>query len=161
MNFRQLTSVLLAVLMLTFTLRAQTTTKNVEPGKEVKLVEDKQEIKVTKDPKNGTAQVNPPTGTDQTFKLLYRANDASERTTDELEYQINGGPLQKVSINVEPKALEFNPKANQDIFKAIFLLFLLAAVLESALAVIFNWRPFVETFNARAVRPLVSFLVAY
>jgi hypothetical protein len=25
----------------------------------------------------------------------------------------------------------------------------------------FNWRPFVETFNARAVKPLVSFVVAY
>src|SRR5437773_1039830 len=43
--------------------------------------------------------------------------------------------------------------------KAIFVLFVLALVLESALAVIFNWRPFVETFNARATRPLISFVV--
>ena len=41
------------------------------------------------------------------------------------------------------------------------MLFVLAVVLESSLAVIFNWRPFVETFNARAVRPVISFLVAY
>jgi hypothetical protein len=44
--------------------------------------------------------------------------------------------------------------------KAIFVLFVLAVVLESALAVVFNWRPFVETFNPRAVRPLVALVVA-
>jgi hypothetical protein len=52
------------------------------------------------------------------------------------------------------------PEVYEQGFKAIFLLFVLAVVLESALAVLFNWRPFVETFNARAVRPLVSFIVA-
>ncbi|MER8810379.1 hypothetical protein [Mesorhizobium australicum] len=44
--------------------------------------------------------------------------------------------------------------------KAIFVLFVLALVLESALAVLFNWRPFIETFNPRAIRPLVAFIVA-
>ena len=45
--------------------------------------------------------------------------------------------------------------------KAIFVLFVLAIVIESALAVVFNWRPFVETFNARAVRPLIAVAVAF
>jgi hypothetical protein len=40
-------------------------------------------------------------------------------------------------------------------------LFLIAVLLESALALVFNWRPFIETFNARATRPLVAFLVAW
>lgn len=40
------------------------------------------------------------------------------------------------------------------------MLFVLATVLESALAILFNWRPFVETFNARAVRPVVSLAFA-
>jgi len=42
----------------------------------------------------------------------------------------------------------------------VLTLFLLAVLLESALAIIFNWRPFIESFNARATRPLVSFGVA-
>jgi hypothetical protein len=42
----------------------------------------------------------------------------------------------------------------------VLTLFLLAVLLESALAVVFNWRPFIESFNARATRPLVSFGVA-
>jgi hypothetical protein len=45
--------------------------------------------------------------------------------------------------------------------KAIFVLFVLAIVIESTLAVVFNWRPFVETFNARAVRPLIAVAVAF
>jgi hypothetical protein len=39
-------------------------------------------------------------------------------------------------------------------------LFLFAVLLESALALLFNWRPFVEVLNPRAVRPLVAFIVA-
>lgn len=42
----------------------------------------------------------------------------------------------------------------------VLTLFLIAVLLESALALVFNWRPFVETFNARATRPLIAFLVA-
>lgn len=155
------TSLLFSIFILAFTLHAQTSNLNVEPGKEIRVAENKQEIKITKSPKNGTALVNAPTASDPTFKLIYTGNDATEKTGDELEYQIGGNPAQKVAINIEPKALEFNSSSSQAIFKAVFLLFLLAVVIESALAIIFNWRPFVETFNARAVRPLVSFFVAY
>lgn len=42
----------------------------------------------------------------------------------------------------------------------VLTLFLIAVLLESALAVLFNWRPFIETFNARATRPLIAFVVA-
>ncbi|MBV8048301.1 MAG: hypothetical protein JO171_14175, partial [Paludibacterium sp.] len=54
----------------------------------------------------------------------------------------------------------FSDDASPEAFKALFLLFVLATVLESALAIVFNWRPFAETFNARAVRPVVSFFVS-
>jgi hypothetical protein len=46
-------------------------------------------------------------------------------------------------------------------FNALFTLFVLAVLLESALALLFNWRPFVETFNSRGVKPLIAFVVAY
>ncbi|WP_431862532.1 hypothetical protein [Azospirillum sp.] len=42
----------------------------------------------------------------------------------------------------------------------VLTLFFLAVLLESALALLFNWRPFIETFNARATRPLIAFVVA-
>ena len=43
----------------------------------------------------------------------------------------------------------------------VLTLFLIAVLLESALALVFTWRPFIETFNARATRPLVAFLAAW
>ena len=58
-------------------------------------------------------------------------------------------------------SVSLRPGAYEQVFQAVFLLFMLAIVLESGLAVIFNWRPFVERFNARAVKPLLSFIAAY
>lgn len=100
-------------------------------------------------------------GTPSGFRLLYKPNDTVEKTSDELTYSIDGGSVQTLKIDIIPAAPGFSPQAYEASFKAIFLLFILAVVLESALAVLFNWRPFVETFNARAVRPLVAFVVAY
>ncbi len=41
--------------------------------------------------------------------------------------------------------------------RAILKLFVLAVVLESALALLFNWRPFLMTFDGRGVKSLISF----
>lgn len=48
------------------------------------------------------------------------------------------------------------PESGQTIVK----LFVLAALLESALALLFNWRPFVVTLDGRAVKPLLTFIAA-
>jgi hypothetical protein len=56
--------------------------------------------------------------------------------------------------------VELSDQVYQESFKAVFLLLVLAVILESALALVFNWRPFVENLNSRAVRPLVALLVA-
>lgn len=43
---------------------------------------------------------------------------------------------------------------------ALTKLAVIAVILEQALAVIFDWKPFRETFDRKAVKPLVSFLFA-
>jgi hypothetical protein len=60
----------------------------------------------------------------------------------------------------QEKNITLEDQVYEESFKAIFLLFVLAVILESALALVFNWRPFVENLNSRAVRPLVAFIVA-
>jgi hypothetical protein len=40
-------------------------------------------------------------------------------------------------------------------------LFVLAVILESALAVIFHWRPYLARFDGKAVNPLLTFLAAF
>lgn len=44
--------------------------------------------------------------------------------------------------------------------KGLFALFAIALVLESALHLVFSWRPFIATLDGQAVKPLVSFAVA-
>lgn len=48
-----------------------------------------------------------------------------------------------------------------DMFKILFAVFVLAVVIESALALIFNWRPFLMRFDGRGVRSLVAFAVSW
>jgi hypothetical protein len=54
--------------------------------------------------------------------------------------------------------------ANGDLFtssfKALFVLFILAVILESGLAIIFNWKLFFTIFDTRATKPLVAIVVA-
>lgn len=45
-------------------------------------------------------------------------------------------------------------------FRILFKLFIVAAVLEQALALLFNWKPFREFLDERATKPLVAFAVA-
>lgn len=45
-------------------------------------------------------------------------------------------------------------------FRILFKLFVIAAVLEQALALLFNWKPFRKYLDERATKPLVAFLTA-
>jgi hypothetical protein len=45
-------------------------------------------------------------------------------------------------------------------FKALFVLFILAVLLESGLAVIFNWKLFQTTFDTKATKPIIAVIVA-
>lgn len=48
-----------------------------------------------------------------------------------------------------------------EMFKILFAIFVLAVVIESALALIFNWRPFLTRFDGRGVRSLVAFVISW
>ena len=56
------------------------------------------------------------------------------------------------SVRAQPGsvAAHLSPDALGAATTTVLVLFFIAVLLESALAVLFNWRPFVETFNARA-----------
>jgi hypothetical protein len=140
---------------------SQTTAASVIAGKETTIFESASKIEIKAKPVKGSARIAVSATDPKTYRLLYTANSAVDRATDELTYQKEGDPAATtLKIDTAPPAPGFTDRTYQESFKAIFLLFVLAVVLESALAVIFNWRPFVETFNARAVRPLISFVVA-
>src|SRR5262249_46470395 len=132
----------------------------VTPGQTTQLAEAKQNITVSTAPSKGTTtQEMGGSGAEHYVKLFYKANDVKDKATDSIIYVLDGGAAQTTTINIEPKQ-GLTDQTYPEGAKALFLLFTLAVILESALAVLFNWRPFIETFNARAVRPVVSFVVA-
>ena len=156
-------SLAVALLLLPSFVLGQVGSTTVKAGEDTTLLETKQKVEITKSPGAGVARIeSTAAGADQVHKLIYKANATARKAADELEYTLDGSqPAQKLELEIEPKPLEMEPGAHEKIFKAVFLLFMIAVVLESALAILFNWRPFVELFNARAVRPVVTFVVAY
>jgi hypothetical protein len=113
---------------------------------------------VTPSPKLGDLRTVGDASGDAPVLVLYKARDTTTVVTETLTCTV-GTQKQTLNITVSP-ASGFGPQAYSEAFKALFLLFVLAVFLESALAILFNWRPFVETFNSRAVKPVVSLAFA-
>ena len=118
---------------------------------------------VTGTPKFGDLRTVGDATTDMPVRILYKAKDTTTAQTDNLTCVVG---TQKTAVNVmvspatRSNTTDFSPQAYPEAFKALFLLFVLAIFLESALAILFNWRPFVEPFNSRAVKPVVSLAFA-
>ncbi|TCA34320.1 hypothetical protein E0H70_07240 [Rhizobium leguminosarum bv. viciae] len=93
--------------------------------------------------------------------LRYTATKGKANVSETVVCHIAGDVEKNVEVNIRSI-----PSAAPDTMygaaaKTLVLLFALAILLESALAGVFRWRPFVEIFNPRAVRPLVAFLLAW
>lgn len=113
--------------------------------------------KITKQGAKGEVKLVPLAG--GTFRLDYTANWTDTPLTDKVEYTLPAQQPTSVDITIEPVAA-FGPEVYEQAGKAVFLLFVLAVILESALALLFNWKPFVENLVPRAVRPVIAFLAA-
>lgn len=117
---------------------------------------------ITTLPANGEARkvAGPTAGT---FKLEYTAKATTSALTDKVGYKTtSGGVEQTIDIKIDPMppAPGFSGQVYEQAGRAVFLLFVLAVILESALALLFNWKPFVEYLVPRAVRPLIAFFAA-
>jgi hypothetical protein len=56
---------------------------------------------------------------------------------------------------------EVSPDVYNKMFKILFAVFAIAVVLESALALVFNWRPFLKYFDGRGVKSLISLALGW
>ncbi|PND38312.1 hypothetical protein C1O66_12785 [Paucibacter aquatile] len=110
-------------------------------------------------PKYGTLRMTGDPSKEEPVHVFYKAAEAATAVSEKLTCATGSGE-RKLTIEVVPKGRNnttgFSDEVYPEAFKALFLLLAVATVLESALAILFNWRPFVETLNARAVRPVVS-----
>ncbi|HEX8572493.1 MAG TPA: hypothetical protein VF759_07065 [Allosphingosinicella sp.] len=64
------------------------------------------------------------------------------------------------SADEPPPNPEVDKEVYAQVFRLLFIIFALAVVLESGLAVIFNWRPFLRRFDGRGVRTVIAFFAA-
>ena len=102
-----------------------------------------------------TALVPTPGQTPSTFDLVYVA-PATAGILDTIICQQAGQPYTRVVQVESPPPTLTSPEIYDMSFRAIYVLFMLAVLVESGLAVLFNWRPFLEYFDGRGVKTVVA-----
>jgi hypothetical protein len=145
-------------------LAAETVSGAVKAGESTTVKEGASAFYVKTRPKEGTAEVLAPETKGGAFKLRYTARPSSDARADEFTFQIGDDATEhtaKIAIIENPAAaLTMGPVAYEASFKALFTLFVFAVLLESALALIFNWRPFTDNLVPRSVRPMIALVAA-
>jgi hypothetical protein len=131
----------------------------VAGGQDLEVAIDVKPIVVTKAPVRGLAKVTNPTGTNNT--LTYSAPLVDTETSETIEYKVGDAAAVTKTVRVTPTTPLLSGGAMAASAKVLAALLVLAIILENALALLFNWRPFLELLNRKAVQPLVAFGVAY
>jgi hypothetical protein len=141
-------------------LAAAQVAKDVTIGGTVEVDRADQPITIT-DPKPtlGAAAVG---AEDKQNILVYiapqRAADGQKATVN---YKVGSDAKSAVVTMRELAPTLTDPQFYQASFKAIFVLFILAVLVESGLALIFRWRPFMETFDSRSANAVVAFVFSF
>lgn len=93
------------------------------------------------------------------FDLVYTAPKDGAGKTATLRFSPVGRPAETVDIQIGPAGGVWGDNY-APAFKALFALFVVAVLLEWALALLFNWRVFLTYFDSRGAKTVVSFGVA-
>ncbi len=137
--------------------------KTVQSGAAVVIVPPSEKVIEDKSgPLKGTVRIIDQATTPKTYSLIYLAPKTTVDFTDAVKYSdgTDHTVLVSVAAGAEPPTL-ISPDIYSQSFKALFVLFIIATILESGLAVIFNWRPFIQLFDARGVKTIISFVFAW
>ena len=107
-------------------------------------------IAVTTDAKRGKTSVSESASTPKQFTLLYTAPETSAAFTESVVF------TNPSSRSVDVTVIPGDGAIYQQAFKSLFVLFVLALLLESGLAVLFRWRPFLVYLDGRGVKTVVN-----
>jgi hypothetical protein len=151
-------------LMLLFALAPQMAAgqeaKDVAIGGTVEVDRTDEAITIT-DPKPSFGALV--TGTDGKINILVYI--APQQGVEGQKATVNykaGSDAKSVVITMrEPAPTLTDPAFYQASFRAVFVLFILAVLVESGLALIFHWRPFVENFDTSSSNAVVAFVFSY
>ena len=106
----------------------------------------------------GSVDINMSEGDPISYDIVFTAPTDGEGKTALVTFTTNG-QLRTIAVPIAPAGpwgAQYAPA-----FKVLFTLFVLALVLESGLAVLFNWRWFLEVFDAKGLKTLISVGFAY
>lgn len=91
--------------------------------------------------------------------LIYLPPPGVRELEDIVQYTVSDAPQVPIQVNVRPLAPTLDSAKLYDAsFKALFVLLILAVLVESGLALLFRWRPFLDYFDSRSMNALVAFL---
>jgi len=130
--------------------------RTVRAREAVVLVTSPEPVRITAAPTRGAAAVHE-SQTPRAFLLTYSAPDTSAVFTEHVRFTV-GTNERTMTITVTPAD---NDRIYAEAFKALFIVFVIALLLESGLSTLFNWRPFVVYFDGRGMKTVVSVVAAY
>ena len=107
-------------------------------------------IAVTTDAKRGKTSISETATTPKQFTLLYTAPDTPSAFTESVVF------ANPTSHSADLTVVPGDGAIYQQAFKSLFVLFVLALLLESGLAVLFRWRPFLVYLDGRGVKTVVN-----
>jgi len=95
--------------------------------------------------------------------LMYFAPARAGQFTDTVTYQLQGA-TDPVTVTVKVQE-EYGPWGSEAIyaesFKAVFILFILAVLVESGLQLLFRWRPYLRIFDTSSANALIAFAFSF
>lgn len=129
---------------------------SITPGSSVVLAKTADEIKVL--PGSGAVVVS-----DDKAKLnylIYSAKNPSVKSQETVAYTIGTTGSETIDVVVDSTPQLTDPQLTSKSGKILFSMLMLAIILESAFALLFNWRVFLEFFDQRGMRTIVMFMGA-
>ena len=138
--------------------KAQTIT--AEPGKSETLVD--WTIDSITEEKAIHGQVNVIKNADGVRQtLVYLSHPELSNFNDTVTYKL-GGEERTLTVFVAGGAKTFgSEEVYEKAFQTLFILFMLAVVVESGLQLVFRWRPYLRSFNTAGVNALVAFTFSF
>jgi hypothetical protein len=138
------------------------TTQDVPIGGSGIVERASQPIVVT-DPKPAVGAAAAATDPRDNANVLVYVAPPSGREGDSVtvNYTVGGTAKQALVTIRQPAPTLTDPRFYEASFKAIFVLFTLAILVESGLALLFRWRPYIDNFDRRTVNPIVAFVFSF
>ncbi|MBN9673433.1 hypothetical protein [Roseibium aggregatum] len=145
------------------TVLAQTKTVQVKPDGVVELLKTEKGLEGTATVKYGRVKFVEDVNADDANVLLYFPPAQAGQFTDTVTYKLQGDTdTTDVTVRVQE---DYGPWQSEEIysesFKAVFILFILAVLVESGLQLLFRWRPYLRIFDTSSTNALIAFAFSF